>query len=247
MRENPPWTPAHPGRSLRVGLAILALLAPWTAAQDRRAAAAGDRRTTEVLSYGCGSEFGHRDITLFANGTVRLREGPWHDQKLYLNELDPEAVEDNLRVLRSLDLERGIDRIRIPVEQGIGGRWMERCRVRLDLPELAEPVEYELSSFDVPPLAISRLIHIAEELAKYVRPVAEEPTGIPAGYEPKFGDVLRTAEGLRFKVLRLTSDKRGVELEGIDQPLRIYVALTELSQAFVVLEERDDRAFWWRQ
>ena len=225
--------------SIVFGLSVLLWLTPGAGAEDRR--------TTEILSYSCGSEFGRREITLFANGTLRLREGPWHDQKLYLDELAPEAVEENLRLLRSVDLERVTTRIRLPSENGLTGRWIERCLLRLALPEMDEPVEYEHSSFDIPPLAISRLIHVAEELAQYARPAEEEGGGVPKGYEPRFGDVLRTAEGHRFKVLWLTSDEKGVELEGIDQPLRIFVALSEISTAFVALEENQDGSFWWNQ
>lgn len=228
----------------RIGCGTVSLLAASLLAPP---AGAEDRRSTEILSYSCGSEFGRREITLFANGTVRLREGAWGDMKLFLDELTPEAVEDNLRLLRSVDIEHGIDRVRMPAEDSFTGRWIERCRIRLDLPELAEPVDYELSAFDIPPLAVSRLIHIAEELAEYVRPAEEERGGIPEGYRPEFGDVLVSADGNRFRVLRLTSDERGVELQGIEQPLRIYVALTALSEAFVALEEEDSRAFWWRQ
>lgn len=238
-RENRPRF----GRNIRIGFAVLLLC---SGSAHVFAEEGKDSRSTEILSYACGSEFSRRDITLFANGTVRLREGPWDDQELYLDELTPEAVEDNLRLLESIDADR-IDRIRAPMEDGLTGRWIERCRLRLDLPDQVEPIEYELSSLDVPPLAISRLIHIAEELAQYVRPAAKEPAGLPADYEPRFGDVLRTAEGLRFEVLRLTSDRRGVELQGIDQPLRIYVALSEISEAFVALEQHRDDAFWWRR
>lgn len=239
-RIRPARIRASLGKALALGFGALVWLLPARAETV-------DRRSTEILRYACGSEFGRREITLFANGTVRLREGPWDDQKLYLDELSPEALEDNLRLLRNVDADRGSDRIREPVERGPGGHWIERCEVRLDLPEFSKPVDYELSAFDIPPLGVARIIQIAEELAQYVRPAEKAPAGIPADYEPQYGDVLTTAEGYRYEVLRLTSDERGVELQGLDQPLRIYVAKTEISEAFVSLErDENHHEFWWK-
>ena len=48
---------------------------------------AADARSTEVLRYECSNQLGRRDVTLFANGTVRLRQGLWEEQELYLDEL----------------------------------------------------------------------------------------------------------------------------------------------------------------
>lgn len=219
---------------------LLALFAVAPAAGQR------DLRSTEILRYGCGSEFGQREITLFANGTVRLREGPWEAPEIHLDEIGPEALEDNLRVLRGVVTDRELDRVREPLGRGAGGIWIERCEIFLVLPELAEPLRYELSTYDVPPLAISRIIHVAEELANHVRPVTQEER-LSDDYEPQFGDVLRTAEGLRFRVLRLTADETGVELEGIDQPLRIFVAVEDMATAFVAIELRENDAWWLRR
>lgn len=226
---------------------LVLLLILLTAAPADAAPAAGrrDARSTEILRYGCGSELGRREITLFANGTVRLREGAWEAQELHLDEITPEALEDNLRVLRGVYSDRELDSIREPVAQGPGGVWIRQCEVFLALPEHAEPLRYRFSTFDIPPLAISRIVHVAEELAEHVRPM-EEVERLAEDYEPRFGDVLRTAEGLRFRVLRLTVDEKGVELEGLDQPLRIYVALEDLPQAFEAIEPPEHDA-WWRR
>lgn len=205
-----------------------------------------DLRSTEILRYGCGSEFSRREITLFANGTVRVREGAWEDQQLYLDELTPEALEENLRVLRGVHSDREIDRILEPIGHGPDGQWTDRCEVYLALPEIDEPLRYELSTYDIPPLPIARIIQVAEDLADFALPASEEER-LPADYKPRFGDVLRTAEGLRFQVLRLTVDQKGVELQGIDQPMRIYVALDDLATAFTAIEHQEDDAWWWRR
>lgn len=225
------------GRHAARLLAVLLVLLP--------AAAHGDLRSTEILRYGCGSEFSRREITLFANGTVRLRQGPWEAQELYLDELTPEALEANLRLLRDIHSDRELDRILEPVGRGPDGNWTEHCEVYLALPERDEPLRYEFSSYDIPPLAIARVIQVAEALADFALPITEEER-LPADYEPQFGDVLRTVEGLRFQVLRLTVDRKGVELQGIDQPMRLYVALDDLATAFTTIEHRENEAWWWR-
>lgn len=233
-------------------LRVLMISVPWiVAVVGTVAGSAPDPRSTEILRYDCRSEFRGRDITLFANGTVRLREGRlregrWEDPALSLDELPPEAVAENLRVLRSVYGRREVDRIQQPVERSLTGVWVEECEIYLALPEVEKPLRYEFTSYDIPPLQISRIIHIAEELAKYVRPT-ELGERLPKNYVPQFGDVLRSPQGIRFQVLRLTVDQRGVELQGIEQPLRIYVALEDLEEAFVAVETSNDGAWWWRR
>ena len=195
-----------------------------------------DDRSTEILKYTCANEFNRREITLFKNGTLRLREGPWDDQQMYLAEIGPEAVRDNIRVLADAYAVASIDSLEEPVLEGAHGPWSKRCELYLALPEL-EPFTYSYSSYAVVPLKVSRLVTIAEDLTVHILPQKEE---LPAGYEPRPGDVLRTAEGLRFRVLRRTADEVGIELEGIGQPLLIYVGLFDLDKAFVALEERGE-------
>ncbi len=193
-----------------------------------------DDRSTVVLSYTCSGELGKRDITLFANGTVRLREGLWEKREMYLDELGPQALASKLRLLEEIYAAGANDQFTQPIAEGPGGRWVEKCQVTLALRD-RRPFTYRFSRYDVPPLRVSRLIHIAEELAETTRP----PAGVerlPADYEPRVGDILRTAEGKRFKVVRHTSDERGVELRGLEEPLSIFVALSELGEAFVALE-----------
>ena len=43
-------------------------------------------RTVEVLRYGCANEVGHREVTLFRNGTVRLFDGPPGEELMGLAE-----------------------------------------------------------------------------------------------------------------------------------------------------------------
>ena len=62
-------------------------------------------------------------------------------------------------------------------------------------------------------------MRIAQELEKKVT-IAKETDDLPADYEPRTGDVLKHAgDGNRYRVVSFTSDGKGVELEGSDQPI----------------------------
>jgi len=199
--------------------------------------AGADKRSTVRFEYSCESDLGGRDVTLFANGTVRLREGPWDHRELYLDELLPEELESTLRRLE--DIHRGADRrsTSLPTAVAEGG-WVGRCQVRLALAG-AEEWSYSFSDYEVAPLEVSSLVHLADHLAEGTRPPAGRER-IPAGYEPERGDVLRTAEGQRFEVIRPTTDGRGIELRGLDSPVSIFVARDAILEAFAVLETGDE-------
>ena len=75
----------------------LLLLAAFVSAAALDASA--DNRTTVRFRYLCSNELGRRDITLFASGTVRLRQGLWNDQEMNLDELSPEQLDMAVRVV----------------------------------------------------------------------------------------------------------------------------------------------------
>ena len=197
-----------------------------------------DDRSTELMRYECSNVLGRRDITLFANGTVRLRQGLWDKQELYLDELLREELSSYVEQLRGILLAAdppATDRsARAP-----HGDWVDSCEIRLDLPDLA-PATYSFSTLEVTPLAIASLIHVAEDLADFTRPIAPVAR-VPDDYEPRWGDVLITAEGERFKVVGLSAFSPSVELDGLDTPLHLYVLIDDLSEAFTTLEPRDVR------
>jgi hypothetical protein len=64
---------------------------------------------------------------------------------------------------------------------------------------------------------------------------------MPAGYEPRPGDVLRRHDGELYEVITLTADRQGVELQGVEQPLTLFVARSELVGEFVELVRRRAR------
>lgn len=193
---------------------------------------AADDRSRIVTRLDCRSEIGHREITLFANGTIRVREGLGEEGTMALGELGPEELRSYLRRLAEIDLSE------VPGETGgVEGEWVERCRLELALGEDAGRT-MEFSRYDALPLSLQRLRRILEELGDRVSVAEEGVEHLPSGYRPRPGDVLRRADGELFEVRGFTADGRGVELQGIDQPLTLYVAVDDLRGEFVALVSR---------
>lgn len=188
-------------------------------------------RSTVRLRYDCRSEIGRREITLFANGTVRLREGLGREERFDLGELSPDELEGFENRLAEVDLAEDDEGGRAVVD----GPWVEQCR--LDLLSLADhPVSFSFSKAATRSLSIDKLTRMAEELASHVRP--ELDGELPVGYEPVSGDELVRADGRYFRVVALTIDGKAVELEQIDEPLVIFVPVGELRSLFVRREPR---------
>lgn len=208
-------------------------LAAWLLAALPFAALTGqDDRSREAAWLSCVSELGRGEVTLFANGTVRSRR--WDEAgrlAMTLAELSPEELTDVLSRLAGEDLgevetQRG----------GAAGPWLETCDLDLALPG-DEKRHVRFGALDVLPLALARTVGILHELrvrAEERRPVES----LPADYVPERGDVLLHRDGARYQVEGLTSDGKGVELLGLDQPLTLYVALDSLGGEFRRLLER---------
>lgn len=195
-----------------------------------------DLRSLERLFYSCRNDVARRDVTLFGNGTVRLREGLLEEQTLLLDELEPEDLRSYLGRLARIRTGDGLPN---PDQLGGGvtGDWVERCEVRLRLAD-TEPLDLAFGRLDSLPLAVAHLIEIADELAASTRPL-DPPRRLPRGYRPRPGDVLSKEAGARYRVVNLTADGEGVEMEAFDEPVRIFYRIDELRQVFVELEYRD--------
>ena len=195
---------------------------------------AADDRSTEVLRYECRTDVARRETTLFANGTIRLRKGQIGNEKMGLAELAPDKLEGFLNRLAAEDLSES----KSP-DPGPAGAWIEHCELRLQLPG-KDLQTYQFGQYDPLPLNLSHVVRIAQELEKKVT-IVKEADDLPANYEPRPGDVLRhTGDGNRFRIVGFTSDNKGVELEGIDQPIELYVPKDQLRKKFTALLSRDE-------
>lgn len=193
-----------------------------------------DPRSRVFLELDCASELGRRAVTLFANGTVRLREGLKDQEGVHLAELSPEERDGYLARLAAEDL--GETDLRAA---GPEGEWVERCRLDLQLPA-REPQTFRFARYGSLSLALSRVLAVAQELGARVEAARAGAHHLPAHYSPRRGDVLERRDGSRFRVERLTADHRGVELRGLDQPLVLYVSLDDLAGEFVALVSEPD-------
>jgi len=210
-------------------LLLLPLIAlPALAAEDQ------DKRSIEVVRYDCTTDRTRREVTLFANGTIRLRKGQIGNEKMGLVELAPDKLEGFVNRLAAEDLSEA----KSP-DKGPEGGWIERCDLRLQLPG-KDLQTYQFGQYDPLPLNLSHVVRIAQELEKKVT-IVKEADDLPANYEPRPGDVLRhTGDGNRFRIVGFTSDNKGVELEGIDQPIELYVPKDQLRKKFTALLSRDE-------
>ena len=188
-------------------------------------------RTWEVVRRDCRTSISRQEITLFGNGTLRLKLRTEDKDELRLAELNPDEVQAYIRRLEDEDLSE--------VDEGheeIIGSLIERCSLFLDLPD-REPERYYFGRFDSMPLTLARLNSIVDDMFVEVEQLAPEG-GLPRNYFPEPGDILERTDGHLFEVIALTSDRKGVELQGRDDPLTIFVALDSLRQLFVALVER---------
>ena len=184
--------------------------------------------STEVFRYDCRSEFSSTDVTLFGNGTLRLREGLHDRRNMLLLELDPVELEELLARLGELDL-RDVDAFGGTLE----GDWVGQCILKLELADRS-PVEAAFHRLDTLSLRLQTAVNLGEELASRVRERAQFDR-LPRGYQPRIGDFLRRPDGDIFEVMGFTSDDRGVEMAGLDQPIIIYVPVEELAALFLEL------------
>ena len=188
-------------------------------------------RSWEVVRRDCKTSISREEVTLFGNGTLRLKSGIEDHDEMHLAELPPEDVEAFVRRLEAEDLSE--------VPEGrdeVLGRWVEHCGLFLDLPG-RDPQRFFFGKFDSMPLGLSRLNTIVDDLFQQVKALAPEG-GLPPYYLPAPGDILLRVDGQLFRVVAMTSDKRGVELSGVDQPLTIFVGLESLRDQFTSLVER---------
>ncbi len=191
--------------------------------------AAVDDRSFEVVRYDCVTDTTRHEITLFRNGTVRVRDGLIKHEWMGLAELGPDELQGFLNRLGEEDLS-----LAESPEKGVAGSWVERCELRLQLPG-KDLKTFRFGHYDSLGLNLSRVVHIADEVGGKVQLVTDADS-LPADYVPELGDVLkRVGDGQRFRIVAFTSDKTGIELRGIDIPLEVYVPKDKVRQQFTSL------------
>ena len=119
---------------------------------------------------------------------------------------------------------------------GMEGTWVERCEMRIDLPDRKAQL-FRFSHYDSLPLPLAHVLALMDELAAKVSDVKASEQ-LPHAYEPHLGDIVKRSDGMRFRIVGYTSDRKGVELSGVDQPIELYLRPEEVKQGFVALVER---------
>ncbi|MES1241282.1 MAG: hypothetical protein ABUT39_06645 [Acidobacteriota bacterium] len=195
-------------------------------------AAAESDRAIEVLRYGCANELGHREVTLFQNGTVRLIDGPPGQEWMGLSELSPEELDGAMNRLAAEDLSE----TKRHMPSSVSGPYIERCELHLLLPGRTEQV-FHFTHYDALPLSLSRVLQVAKDMEGKVEDLRGKEE-LPVDYEARRFDVLKRRDGQRFRIVRFTPDNKAVELQGLDEPLYIFVLREEMHKEFVALLAR---------
>jgi hypothetical protein len=206
-------------------LALLAALTlPAAAAPD--APPVADPRTVVLVRLDCSSQLGRREVTLFLNGTVRIREGTAGSEQLLLGEYGPDEVAAFRRRLAEVDLTEAERR-----ETTVEGDWVERCQLELPDEAQVDPIRFRFGWHDTHSLALASLLRIVDDVASRARAELAR-SELPAGYRPAVGDRLARLDGEVFEVVGFTSDGNGVELTGLRQPITLYAPISDLRLSF---------------
>jgi hypothetical protein len=187
-----------------------------------------DPRSIMLVREGCKSSLGRSEITLFANGTIRLREGPTGAERMVLREVDPAQMDAYRNRLREIDLSEVEREATAP-----SGDWTESCELDLELPGETRDVFY-YQRYSSGSLALERVRNVLSDLREEVEKSVASAE-IPPSYKPQPGDRLERADGAIFEVVGYTDDGKGVELSGIDLPLTLFVEKDKLAVVFVRL------------
>jgi hypothetical protein len=194
--------------------------------------AAVDDRSFEIVRYDCLTDTTRHEITLFGNGTIRVKDGLIKHEWMGLAELGPNELQAYLNRLGEEDLSQSAS-----PEKGVEGNWVERCELRLQLPGKGLKT-FHLGHYDPLGLTLSRVVHIALELGEKVQ-LTTDAAALPVDYVPEVGDVLkRVGDGARFRIVSFTTDKQGIEFQGIDVPLVMYIPKDQVRQQFTILDSK---------
>lgn len=189
-----------------------------------------DPRSQVILERVCVNDFSRQQLTLFGNGTLRLRDGDGATRTMRLAELGQsefDAFRRRLEEIRFDDLA--------PRSPGMGGEWVERCTLDLELPGL-DRRSFEYGPYDTHSLGLRHMLLIVDDLLLELE--AARPGGSrERAFRFDVGDLLvRRRDGARFEVLGFTVEGTGVELQGIDQPVTLFVLKQDVQLEFDPVE-----------
>lgn len=171
------------------------------------------------------------EISLFANGTIRVRRGLGYGS-ISLGQLSDFQFAHFLRSIAG-ETEAAYSFIDFDLSStGPADSASETCEIAVRLPERRE-ITFVYGEFDAPPLWVSGLAAVGDELDSLTQP--SRVSEIPIGYLPSPGDFLRRRDGSLFQIVGLTTDGKAVILDSPLQPLREYYPLTDIPKHFVSL------------
>ena len=201
-------------------------------ARPQPAAPSEDDRAIELLRYDCRSRISRRELTLFANGTLRLRDAEQGGApRMRLAELGRQELDAFLARLA----EENLSEVDVRGREA-SGDWVETCELELTL--ASRPARLlRFGRLDSLPLALGRLLRVVDDLLAEAERLAPR-SRLPADYEARAGDRLRRFDGRLFEVVAYTGDGAGLELEGIDDPLVVFIPVAALREEFEELVAR---------
>ena len=191
-----------------------------------------DRRSHELVRFDCASGDFSRNLSLFANGTVRIRDRGGERDGMRLAELDDDELDGFRARLAEIDLVEMPPRLRGPTSATL-----EQCQLRLEL-ESGLVDEYRFPKITAPPLSLGRLLAVLDDLVVLAERRQRLASGLPASYRPRVGDVLVKADGSKHRIVRITAEGGGVEIIGLESPLVLYLPRDDVRGEFVAIESR---------
>lgn len=187
----------------------------------------------EIFRLDCVNQHYRREITLFGNGTIRVREGYAASPEMWLGELDDET----LRALIVRLMEPNLNDVP-STTRTVVGEWVETCRYELQLSP-GEPQVFEFERLDALSLPLQKSLSVAiTALGMIDRTRPSDTRGkLDRDFVPQRGDILVAIDGRRFRVSGFTTDRTGVELVGVEQPVVLFAPVADLHAMFLSREE----------
>lgn len=221
-----------PARRALAACGLLLVVCPSLAGSARASEPGVDRRSHELVRLDCAGGELSRELSLFANGTVRIRDRGGPSAGMRLAELDESELGAFEARLAEIDMSEVGARVRGPSSETL-----EQCLLRLEL-TAGEIREHRFLRMAALPLALGRLLGVLDDLAAVAEERQRLSRGLPASYRPRVGDILVKADGSRHEIVRVTAEGGGVEIIGLESPLVVYLALDGVRGEFVAIESR---------